>query len=237
MKEILKDASISPIIPIQAFIPIYYIIQRFIYNYITIYTYMVKNNDTLFCFRCYHNWKKRKLKNPNNCPKCNSPYWNRPRKKVSKGIILKMQEMIVKIHDTIIQISGGANGIRDPGGIYNSTYKLMNHQYKNQRTPIKIGAFALNEFAKRHYFIDGNKRTAYAVAKIFMLINKCHLMIQYKEATTFILKVAEYESKITYNDIKDWLNGNCKIIDSKDVENYLNKTFVNVILGDEKNEE
>src|SRR3989344_57471 len=144
---------------------------------------MFNNNDTLFCFRCYHAWKKRRTNNPKTCPKCNSPYWNRPRKSVSRGIVLKMEETIIKIHDTIIKLSGGELGIRDKAGIYYSTYRLLNHQYKNQRNPESVGAFALNEFAKRHFFIDGNKRTAYAIAKIFMLINKCHLKTQYKEAT------------------------------------------------------
>ncbi|MDP4039189.1 MAG: type II toxin-antitoxin system death-on-curing family toxin [Candidatus Pacearchaeota archaeon] len=196
---------------------------------------MNKNdNSQSFCFRCYHLWKKRIKSRPSKyCPRCKSPYWNKPRKKVSKEFVLKMKEMIVKIHNTIIKLSGGEMGIRDDGGVYNSTYKLLNHQYKNQRNPKSIGAFAINEFAKRHYFIDGNKRTAYALAKIFMLINGCHLRVQYKEATPFILEIAKYESKTTFEDIKKWFNGNCSLIDQKDVENYLNKTALYLMLGDE----
>lgn len=197
---------------------------------------MVKNNDILFCFRCYHSWKRRKKTNPKTCPKCNSPYWNKPRRKLSKGIVIQMSEMIIKIHDTIIQLSGGNYGIRDDGGIYNSTYKLLNHQYKNQLEPTKIGAFALNEFAKRHHFTDGNKRTAYAIAKIFMLINKCHLFIQYSEAVSFILDIAKYGSTVSYQNIREWLEENSKLIKEKDAEVYLNKTFVNVSLGDKNGE-
>lgn len=197
---------------------------------------MPKNNDILFCFRCYHNWKKRKTKTPKTCPKCNSPYWNKPRKRISKGIILKMENTIINIHNTIINLSGGENGVRDEGGIYNSVYKLLNYQYKNQNNPENIGAFALNEFATRHYFTDGNKRTAYAIAKIFMLINKCHLKIQYKEATKFIIKVAEYNSKITLKEIKKWINDNCIEINEKILENYLNKTALNLMLGDDEDE-
>jgi len=198
---------------------------------------MINNdNSPSFCFRCYHTWKKRVKSRPSKyCPACKSPYWNRPRKKISRGIVIKMEETIIKIHDTIVKLSGGELGVRDEGGIYNSTYKLLNYQYKNQRNPESIGAFALNEFAKRHYFIDGNKRTAYAISKIFMLINKCHLKIQYKEATDFILKVAEYGTKITFEDIKNWLNEKCNHIESEDVENYLNKTALNLMLGDEEN--
>lgn len=33
------------------------------------------------CLRCGHTWTPRK-QNPERCPKCNSPYWNKPRKKV-----------------------------------------------------------------------------------------------------------------------------------------------------------
>lgn len=193
---------------------------------------MIKNDNTLFCFRCYHRWKKRIQKPPKYCPKCKSPYWNRPRKKILKGMVLSMEETIIKIHDTIIGLSGGECGVRDKGGIYNSTYKLLSYQNKHQRNPENIGAFALNEFAKRHFFVDGNKRTAYAISKIFMLINKCHLKIQYEEATNFILRIAEHKSKITFDDIKKWLIENCKIIEEKDVENYLNKTALNLMLGD-----
>ena len=143
-----------------------------------------------------------------------------------------MEEMIINIHNTIIKLSGGERGVREEGGIYNSTYKLLNHQSKNQNIPVSIGAFVLNEFARRHFFNDGNKRTAYAICKIFMLINKCHLKIQYKEATKFIIEVAKYDSKITFDEIKQWLSENCIYIKDKDVENYLNKTALNLMLGD-----
>ena len=66
-----------------------------------------------------------------------------------------------------------------------------------------------------------------------MLINKCHLKINYQEATKFILRVAKYESDITFDEIKQWLDENCVIIEDKDVENYLNKTFVTLMLGEE----
>src|SRR3989339_771126 len=149
---------------------------------------MIKNDNTLFCFRCYHIWKKRKEKSPKYCPnsKCHSPYWNKPRKKIPQGMVLKMEEMIINIHNTIIKLSGGERGVREEGGIYNSTYKLLNH----------------------------------------------HSKIQYKEATKFIIEVAKYDSKITFDEIKQWLSENCIYIKDKDVENYLNKTALNLMLGD-----
>jgi len=134
-------------------------------------------------------------------------------------------------------LSGGEKGIREDGGIYNSTYKILSHQNKNKKSPTSIGAFILNEFAKRHYFVDGNKRTAYAISKIFMLVNRCHLKTEYHEALKFILEIAKYDSKVTFEEIKKWLDENCTHIEEKDVENYLNKILVNIIIGEKENGE
>lgn len=38
------------------------------------------------CERCGHGWVPRdKEQEPRVCPKCKSPYWNRPRKTAKKG--------------------------------------------------------------------------------------------------------------------------------------------------------
>ena len=34
---------------------------------------------TLKCNRCGHKWFPRSPKEPERCPACNSPYWNKPR--------------------------------------------------------------------------------------------------------------------------------------------------------------
>jgi death on curing protein len=197
---------------------------------------MHKEKYISFCHRCYHTWQRRKEKLPKVCPKCKSPYWYKPRKRAVKELILKMKEDIIQIHNAIIKLSGGTNGIREDGGIYNSTYKFLNYQYKHKGDASGLGAFILNEFAKRHYFVDGNKRTAYATAKIFMLVNRCHFQTEYSEAVPFILEVAKDNSKITFDEIKRWLKKDCKIIEEKDIKGYLKDVLVNLIIGVKNNE-
>jgi len=41
----------------------------------------------LKCKRCKHAWFPRKEKKPRFCPKCNSPYWDKPRKKKKKIVL------------------------------------------------------------------------------------------------------------------------------------------------------
>jgi len=33
------------------------------------------------CLRCNHYWKRRTISLPERCPRCNSPYWNKKRRK------------------------------------------------------------------------------------------------------------------------------------------------------------
>jgi hypothetical protein len=63
--------------------------------------------------------------------------------------------------------------------------------------------------------------------------NRCHLKINYREATEFIISVAKYNSDIIIDQVRKWLDTNCVPIDEKETDSYLNKAFVNVMLGEE----
>ena len=41
------------------------------------------NIPTLNCLRCGHEWIPNRPVEPKVCPKCNSPYWNKPKVKQS----------------------------------------------------------------------------------------------------------------------------------------------------------
>ena len=38
----------------------------------------------LSCQRCGHSWIPRRPQKPRVCPTCRSPYWDRPRKEVTR---------------------------------------------------------------------------------------------------------------------------------------------------------
>jgi len=38
------------------------------------------------CERCKHEWVSRSEREPRVCPRCKSPYWNCPRRKLKKKI-------------------------------------------------------------------------------------------------------------------------------------------------------
>jgi len=192
-------------------------------------------DNILTCSRCVYSWVPKGKKNPKYCPNCKSPYWNKPRKRINKESIQENKDLIMSTHEAIISISGGEHGVRDDAGVYFSVYNMLNYIENHFGNPISIGAYIYNEFAKKHHFNDGNKRTAHVIAKIIMLIMRCHLKIEYKDALSFIIEIAKYDSKLSLNDIRKWLNKNCVIVEREDIEKYLNKVLVELVIG-ERNE-
>src|SRR5271156_4436119 len=55
------------------------------------------------CERCSHEWIPNGDKEPLVCPKCHSPYWNKPRKTASRKAtsMLTYEEFRNKIRDTL----------------------------------------------------------------------------------------------------------------------------------------
>ncbi len=191
----------------------------------------MRKDDISFCNRCSHAWKvRKKTGSPKRCPKCKTHYWNSPRKKISRDFVLEMKNAVINLHDAIIEISGGEKGVRDDGGIYYSIYSILNYREGHAGDPAKLGAFILDEFARKHHFNDGNKRTAYSFCKVMMFANRCHLSLEYERAVDFVVRVAEYQSKVKSGEIVRWLRRNCKIVKTTDVETYLNQVLVDLIV-------
>jgi len=183
------------------------------------------------CSRCGHKWKPRGIKRPIICPSCKSPYWHRPIKKVSKNYVLLMKDNVIAHHNLIIKTSGGEIGIRDDAGLYNACWKICITLEKQDLKPEEVAADVFEDLAKRHHFTDGNKRTAYCLAKIILIGLGYHLKIKYEGALPFILKVAEYNNTITKEEIKDWIKNNMEKIKTKKIDRYIKDLYYDLDYG------
>ncbi len=162
---------------------------------------------------------------PKECPNCKSDMRDVSLNKVTKEEIIYFIGKIDETHQKIIALSGGEQGIRDEGGLYFSASSILNYMGRNILMPTKIGAYIFAEFARKHPFMDGNKRTSYVFAKMIMLVSRCYLKVNYKEAVPFIIKVAEYESKVKLEEIKRWFDNNSYVIKEDDIESYIKEIF------------
>lgn len=79
------------------------------------------------------------------------------------------KEFAIKIHDKIIEISGGHNGIKNLGNIDSPLHHIQNDSYypffEDKLTHL---VFCFNKF---HAFNDGNKRTSIALGAFFLQTN------------------------------------------------------------------
>jgi death-on-curing protein len=71
-------------------------------------------------------------------------------------------------HKLLIERYGGAPGIRDVGALESALHRPQTGYYD---TIIHEAAALLESLVQNHPFIDGNKRTAFAVADVFLRIN------------------------------------------------------------------
>lgn len=71
-------------------------------------------------------------------------------------------------HKQLIERYGGARGIRDVGALESALHRPQTGYYD---TIVHEAAALLESLVQNHPFIDGNKRTAFAVVDVFLRIN------------------------------------------------------------------
>ena len=75
----------------------------------------------------------------------------------------------IKIHDKIIEISGGIEGVKTYGNIDSPLTHIQNNDYyPTFEEKLTHLVFSINKF---HAFNDGNKRTSIAMGAFFLEIN------------------------------------------------------------------
>jgi death-on-curing protein len=78
-------------------------------------------------------------------------------------------EYAIKIHDKIIEISGGREGVKDYGNIDSPLSHIQNDDYyPSFEEKLTHLVFSFNKF---HAFNDGNKRTSIAMGAFFLEVN------------------------------------------------------------------
>lgn len=99
---------------------------------------------------------------------------------------------VLAIHEDQIASFGGTVGIRDEGLLESALAQpqaTFGGQFLHATIHEQASAY-LYHLAMNHPFIDGNKRTAYAVMDTFLRVNGYTLNLTDEESYTLVLKVA-----------------------------------------------
>ena len=103
------------------------------------------------------------------------------------------RQAIEIIHDEQLVEHGGAGGVRDAGLLESALARPRNlHAYGETELCVLATAYAFG-IVRNHPFVDGNKRTGFIVAALFLQENGLRLIAPEAEAVVMTLGLASGE--------------------------------------------
>jgi death-on-curing protein len=100
------------------------------------------------------------------------------------------KDVVLAIHDRQIAEHGGTSGIRDVGLVDSALARPQNLDAYCQPDVADLAAAYAYGIAKNHGFADGNKRTAWVCARLFLRLNNATLKFSAAEAVKLMEDVA-----------------------------------------------
>jgi death on curing protein len=108
---------------------------------------------------------------------------------------------VLAIHDRLLADFGGAAGIRDPGGLESALFRPQTGYYDDT---VAEAAALLESLLVNQPFVDGNKRTAFAVADIFLRLNGHRIVASSDDAYEAVVDALE-SSEGRFTRLEVWL--------------------------------
>jgi death-on-curing protein len=106
------------------------------------------------------------------------------------------------IHDRQLAEHGGGPGLRDEGMLESGLARPVNRWAYGDDDPASLAAAYAFGIARNHPFVDGNKRTAWVLARLFLLLNGHRLRFEAADAVTTMLALAAGE--LGEERLADW---------------------------------
>lgn len=112
-------------------------------------------------------------------------------------------EDTILAHQQSIANYGGSDGVRDGGGLDSALAYPKNLAAYGEPGLAELAAGYLFAIAKNHAFVDGNKRTAWTVMRLFVALNRGRLDYERLDAVRFVEGVAG--GTIDYDGAAAWI--------------------------------
>lgn len=114
------------------------------------------------------------------------------------------------IHLRQLAEHGGSEGVRDPGLLDSALARPKNLlAYANEPPDLAslAAAYAIG-LVKNHPFVDGNKRTAYVVCQVFLMLNGVAFEASQQEKYLTFLGAAE--GSVSEDSLADWIRNHLR---------------------------
>lgn len=121
------------------------------------------------------------------------------------------QDNALVIHNRVLKDHGGITGIRDKKLIESALARPKQiAAYDSAATVFTLAAALCNGIIRNHPFIDGNKRTGFLGAYVFLGRNRWDLIANEAEAAAIVLDPAA--GTVSEEDFARWLSARSEAI-------------------------
>lgn len=110
--------------------------------------------------------------------------------------------MALALHDRQLAEHGGPSGLRDAGALASALARPVNRWAYGEDDICALAAAYAFGIARNHPFTDGNKRTAWVAARLFLRKNGASLSFGEREAIATVLALAAGE--LAEDELADW---------------------------------
>ena len=111
-------------------------------------------------------------------------------------------DLALAIHDRQLAEHGGPTGVRDQGMLESALARPLNQWTYGEDDLCALAAAYAYGIARNHPFADGNKRTAWVFARLFLRLNGQALSFAPREAIDIVLALAAGE--LSEDELADW---------------------------------
>ncbi len=116
-------------------------------------------------------------------------------------------EEAIALHEKVVERFGGSSGILDSGLLESAITRPQNLAYYSLDASVfELAAAYGFGLTKNHCFVDGNKRTAFVVMIVFLLLNGHELIVPEPEAVDVMMALAK--SELSQEELAEWVSLN-----------------------------
>lgn len=113
---------------------------------------------------------------------------------------------VLAIHEEQLLQHGGGQGVRDQGLLESALARPKQFAAYEQPDVFALAAAYAHGIARNHPFVDGNKRTAWVVARIFLLLNGFDRTATDEDCYLTMIRLAAGE--VAQEEFAAWLRNN-----------------------------
>jgi death-on-curing protein len=119
------------------------------------------------------------------------------------------EDVVVAMHGEQIAAHAGSSGLRDAGLLSSALTRPQNQAAYGKASVFDLAAAYAFGIISNHPFVDGNKRTGFLAAYVFLVLNGWELMASEAEAVAAVSALAARE--MDEAGFSDWLKDHAVI--------------------------